>query len=487
VVGVRSHPEDDLLMAPERWAPADAERWTRFRGSLTPADRTDVLLPLQAALAGLVAFRDGENQPVATSAEELRPQLQAVHQAYAWALGLVSHLQEKSNWERYLAPAGAHGSNPESSLEELSHALAESLRLSDRLSGLPTIDAGIFHASCDVFLRELERNAFFRPPEPLEFANVRELVHRASIPPANEPWTTAAAKLTSWVSLLALIRGHRYLGIADRQIAEEDGLYRAHIVVAAVRRELRMLTSFLMAQGVDAFTDELRAKARSVDELDELRESVEAIAMGIHAKAHAALGNPLPDPSSTRGHALPAERMRSGIRELRATVKDAAKTLRELGRPATGERPNRASERLQKNLEQDIWGFRFILRAFVAKASAIGEGSIAAAKAVFAEEFVAHFRLFGPRLSRATGYARRAQLIDAITTLSDCDEIRAAELETAVRECTSFLEHLDRALDGMPHSLLAPFDKEKAAAELRGYLAAARDQGIAERVRKHAS
>ncbi|MBW1757520.1 MAG: hypothetical protein JRJ80_15275, partial [Deltaproteobacteria bacterium] len=49
-------------------------------------------------------------------------------------------------------------------------------------------------------------------------------------------------------------------------------------------------------------------------------------------------------------------------------------------------------------------------------------------------------------------------------------------------ESILFLEHLDKALAELPQSLLAPFDKNKAAAGLRGYLSAAKDRTAADRV-----
>ncbi len=474
-----AHPEDELLLSAERWAPADGERWERWRESLSPEDRAEALFPLQAVLAGLVAFRDSANQPADAASSDFRPHLRAVREALSWAVDLVGHLHREAPRERHLALTGAHSHDPGAALVELADALTEATRLSDRLFSLPTIDEGVFHASCDVFLHELERNVFFRPPEPLEFSNARELVRRQSVPPTRGSWSSTAARLTSWVSLLALIRSHRYLGIADGQFVEEHGLERAHVVVATVRRELRMWATFLMEQGVDAFADELRAQGCDDQQLDELRQSVEALAMGVHAKAHATLDEPLPEPESALSPALLAERMRSGIRELRAALKDAAKALRELGRPDRGERSRRTSERLQKTLHQDVWGFRFILRGFIAKASVapLGEDEqIETAHTRFVSEFLGHFRLFAPRLCRATSYARQDALIRAATALDEAGPVEAEALAAAVRECSSFVEHLDRALEAMPHSLLAPFDKAKAAAELRGYLAAAREQ-----------
>ena len=153
------------------------------------------------------------------------------------------------------------------------------------------------------------------------------------------------------VAFLTLLRGHRFLGIADRQIREDDGLYRAHIVVAAVRRELRTLTRFLLVQGVETFatssrqgccpstpitSPELEQRSRGPPTSSKSCESpVEALAMEIHAKVRSALDGALPELHPERGYALSAERMRNGIREVRATVKDAAKQLSQPGSPGS--------------------------------------------------------------------------------------------------------------------------------------------------------
>ena len=174
--------------------------------------------------------------------------------------------------------------------------------------------------------------------------------------------------------------------------------------------------------------------------------------------------------------------MRNGIREVRETVKDAAKQLRVILGPARAE-PK--SERVKKNVRQDIWAFRFILRAFIAKASVTPINvdrwsNLDSLK--FVAEFVRHFRVFGPRLGEATQYERRGPLALAVNALARPEAIDASKLELAIEECAGFLEHLDGALAEMPHSLLVPFDKRKAAAELRGYLLAARDRSSADRV-----
>lgn len=489
--------KESLLFAAERWTPADAEVWTRWRTSLTKRQREDALLPLQAALSGLVAFRHLENHPLSESVSDFRPHLHAVRVSYAWALELVVQLGGDATPDRALHSVGDPLEEPRSSLKSLERSLRDAHRVSERLLELPLIDAGAFQSSSDLFLRDLARNPFFHPPEPLEFTNVADLVKPDALNPELESWKSEAAKMTTVIGFLALLRAHRYLGIADHQIFEPDGLYRAHIVLASVRRELRTLTRFLLVQGVEAFADELEVRLLSFDahhitgaraeitrtskELRALRESVEALAMGIHSKVRSALDGALPEPDIERGFALPAERMRNGIREVRANIKDAAKQLRTLLRPVQSERK---SERVKKNVQQDIWAFRFILRAFIAKArvAPVDVDRWSALDGLqFVVEFVRHFRVFGPRLTEATEYERRAALAHAVSALSRLEAVDAAKLDLAIEECARFLEHLNEAMAEMPDSLLAPFDKNKAAAELRGYLLAARDRSAADR------
>ena len=85
------------------------------------------------------------------------------------------------------------------------------------------------------------------------------------------------------IAFLALLRDHRFLGIADGQLREPDGVFHAHLVAAAVRRELRVLSRFLLVQGVETFADELETRLLTV----------EAIATSIHAKSRSLLERPL--------------------------------------------------------------------------------------------------------------------------------------------------------------------------------------------------
>lgn len=478
-----------LLSRIERWAPHEAELWSRWRTTLSSKQRSEALLPLQAALTGLVAFRHADDPPHPTRTTDFSARLDAMRCTYQWVLELIEALG-----------TDATSSEPAASLQALERSVTDALRVSERLLDLPRVQTDAFQASSDLFLRDLDRNAFFRPPGSLEFLNVDELVGAQHLPVELERWGSDAAKTTMVIAFLSLLRNHRFLGIADHQIGDMTGLRRAQVVVAGVRTDLLALTRFLLVQGVNTFADELESRLWSLDadhigearleirraatELRVLRQEVEALAMDVHAKIRSALDDPALAPNRTDGLAVSSERLRSGIREVRETLKLAAKRLRSLTlHPAAEERDPGAQAR--KSLHQEIWGFRFILRAFVAKASVTsvrtddwGDSE----SLTFVSEFVRHFRVFGPRLAEGTGYGRERLLARAVNALDRLGDLDAATLDRAVEECERFAEHLDHAFEIEPHSLLAPFDKRRAAAELRGYLAAAKDRPSAAQV-----
>lgn len=491
--------EECLLRQVERWTPEEAELWDRWRSSLTAEQRADVL-PLQASLTGLVALRRREAEMLGETDEDFRPQLRTVVAGHRWALELVAHLRDGRVDELGAYPRPDASGSPESSLLSLERSITDALRVSERLLSLPTVDAVSFAASADLFLRDLEHNRYFHPPEPLEFSNVSDLVSAQSVAPELAAWQSESAKTTLLVSFLTLLRTHRFLGIADRQILLGEDLHRAHIVIAAVRRELEVWTRFVLVQGVETFADELEARLLSVDadyihesraeisgasrELQGLREMVEAAAAGVHAKACDALDHPLSEAEAVGSQSLVAERMRNGIGDVRAALKEAARLLHRIGNPSQIERAKRVSEQVPKDLHQDIWGFRFILRAFIAKASVAATAAddwLDLEALEFVPEFVRHFRLFGPRLIRATDYADREALIGAMSLLSRHETIDARALGAAMRECEAFAEHLDAMLERMPRSPLTPFDKHAAANGLRSYLTAAKHRQATER------
>ena len=204
-------------------------------------------------------------------------------------------------------------------------------------------------------------------------------------------------------------------------------------------RELRTLTRFSVGAGGRDFCGRARGavavprrpshhRGAGADhpvrpsELKELRESVEALAMEIHAKVRSALDD-VRCRSCTQSKAmrcLPSA-CATAFGRFVLTVKDAAKQLRSLGRPLRHPSAERKSERVRKSLHQDVWAFRFILRAFVAKASVASVGadywSDVWKPSSSCAEFVRHFRVFGPRLTRGTDYARRGPLTRAVSAL----------------------------------------------------------------------
>ena len=491
-----------LLSSAERWAPAEAERWGRWRESLSSARRAEALLPLQAALSGLVAFRQLENHPPSFVETDFKPSLDAVQVTYGWALELARQLDEPPDTTSTRTTVEA--TSPEHSLAALRLSLSDAKRISERLLELPVVDIGAFEASCDLFLRDLDRNTFFRPPEPLEFANVSELIRAESLTPALENWKSDAAKMATSIALLTLVRSHRFLAIADRQAYGREGIHCAHVVVAAVRRELRTLTRFLLVQGVETLASEFEARLLSLDahhitrarlqiteasqQLKGLRESVESLAVSVQARAGSALDVALPACEPGRASDAEGEKLRTAIQEVQATLKHAARELRTLThtRPSEAESGAGWGAPHRDESAQDIWAFRFILRAFLAKASVAPvrtDDWSTLDELEFVSEFVRHYRVFAPRLVRSTRYARRGPLARAIDDLAKPSTIDSLGLERVARECRFFVEHLDATLEAIESNpAVAAFDKQRAARELRGYLRTSKERRVSERV-----
>ena len=454
---------EGLFSWAERWSPAQAEVWTTWRRSLSRPQRSDALLALQAALCGLVAYGELENHPPSSEASyDFRPNLLAVRVTYDWALALVDRL-------RGTASGAGMDEELSASLSDLEQALADALRASEPLLEppfvRPPVDREAFQRSCELFARDLERNTFFHPPEPLEFANVDELVGEDDLVPKLRSRHGEAGEMTIVLAFLSLLRSHRYLGIADQQIRERDGLYRAHVVAAAVRRELNLLTRFLLEQGAENLAETHR-------------DRVDALALDVRAICVTMLDRALPSLKPGQAYALHAEQMRNGIREARAALKEVAKGVHELGRP---ERSKRVSGPVPKQPGGELWSFRFILRAFIDKARAalaLACDPRALDNVGFASELATHFRTFGPRLIKATRYPRREPLITAISELRGGVTIGAAMLDRAMQECALFLSHLDAELAeaAQRHA----FDKRAAAAELEAYLRGVREHGASQ-------
>ena len=453
---------EGLFSWAERWTPAEAELWAAWRRSLSRPQRSGALLPLQAALSGLVAYGQLENHPPSSAlCSDYRPDLLAVRVTYDWALTLIDRL--RGSTLRF-----DMADEPSSSLSELEHALTDALRASEPLLEpllvRPPVDREAFRRCCDLFAQDLERNAFFNPPEPLEFANVDELIGADALVPKLQSRHGEAAEMMLVLAFLALLRCYRYLGVADHQIRERDGLYRAQVIASAVRRELHLVTRFLLEQGAQSLPTKHQV-------------AVDRLALEVQSIATTLLDQPLPTLKPGQAYAVHAEQMRNGLREARVALKNAAKALHGLARD---ERPTRESGTVPTQPGGELWSFRFILRAFIDKASATLALACDPARldnVEFAEELATHFRAFGPRLIKSTRYTRKEPLVAAISALRGGANIGAAVLDRATEECGRFLRHLDQALAEAAER--HDFDKREAAAALEDYLRGVREQGAA--------
>ena len=306
----------------------------RWRESLTAEQRSDALLPLQALLSGLVAFRDWENQARPGLGIDFHPHLHAVRTGYDWGLRLVAATAKqrgsavgarwRASWRAgvFVARARAFASRCASGRRSVCWSFRVSMQAT-------------FQEACDLFLRELERNPFFQPPEPLEFSNAAELLQPEGLTPQLESWESESARTATMIAFLALLRDHRFLGIADGQLREPDGIFRSHLVDCGSPTRASSAEPFSLGAGRGNI-----CRTSSKPGCYRWKRSRRAFTRnpGLCSTT------PCPSRLSSADDALAAERMHQGIVELRHTVRDAAKKLHALGRPARAERA-RATER----------------------------------------------------------------------------------------------------------------------------------------------
>ncbi len=461
----RRSTDAQLLARACRLAPSDAERFTIWLAKLSPEERTDLLAPLQAALSGLVAFRQLENHAFPVASNGLRARLRTVRAGYQWALELARALADSS-------ASAVQG--PNASLLSLERSLSDALRMSERLVELPAVHAEDFVASFDLFLRDLRHNVFFAPADPLEFNHAGELLVPEELAPDLADFTGEAAKMTTMVALLTLLRAQRFLGIADREVSAVDGVHRAQILVSAVRRELRTLTRFLLVQGIESLADDFasRLPPNSSRHVESFRKAIEGIAMDLHMQMRTLLDEALPQLDAHERPATDASRFHRSVATARQTLEDSAKQLRWLALDQSA--PHHAAPMdtgPSERLREEIWAFRFVLWAFADKVSAAARAG--REDFVLVDAFLRHWAAFGPRLAKQTDYPQQGPLLDSVAALKAADGAEPGRLRRARQECLRFCAHLNGSLGRLlnePSLGEVPFDKNAAAARLRQYV-----------------
>jgi hypothetical protein len=224
--------------------------------------------------------------------------------------------------------------------------------------------------------------------------------------------------------------------------------------------------------------------ARRAATLLSLRRTLETIANTLRIEIRKTFERELPTPTDAPADDVLAPLLVTAAASLKATLHHAIYDLcAELSPGST--LPELASTEASRaaasvRLRRDVWMFKQILRAFLAKAQASNGDELdqwsSASSFVFVREFLDHFRAIGYQLVRRSDYDRLDHFISALETLRDADLLNEERMWDAVSECQAFYEYLERLfaqISRREELRDLPFDKKHAAETLRVYLGAA--------------
>ena len=495
------------------------ERWY---AQLPWEHKEESLFELEMLLKGFACFGNARNHPgpprrvpdVAHDfREELRIMRDALMQAGDQVRDLLGEKERAYVFSRYLETVLPEDrertqlvhdqlsqDTPEAALMVLRSSFGGYLELAEGLLRLNRIPHRLYGALQSTVTREVGRNAFFNPLVALEFRPEFDRIRAPEVLEALHAIESEATHRLVALTMLTLFRGLRYVSLVERYAGQPATARRSYLILAVLRSDLRALTRFLFRQAAGIMADGLErelmeasasdirmrhdAWTRRAAKLLSLRRTLETIANTLRIEIRKTFERELPAPADAPADDLLGPLLIQASASLRATLHHAVLDLcvelapeRALPELASDEAGRRAAS---VRLRRDVWMFKQILRAFLAKADASSSSGLdhwsSAASFMYVREFLNHFRAIGYQLVRRSDYERLDHFIAAIDHLRDADLMDAAQMRDAVGECRSFYEYLERLLaqiNRREELRQIPFDKQTAADTLRVYLGAA--------------
>ncbi len=483
--------------------------------------KEQVLFELEMLLKGFACFGNERNQPgpaqrTPAVARDFREELRIVRDALSQAIAQIRLLLGQKDrayvFSRYLEtvlPEDAERTKlikeqlsqdtPEEALFMMRNAFGSYLEMADGMLRLGRVPHRLYSALLGTVTREIGRNAYFNPLTTLEFRPEFDRIRNAEVLDVLHAVDRDTIHRVATLALLTLFRALKYLDLIDEYAKRAATTRRAYVILAVLRSDLRAMSRFLTRRAGDVFAGGLEREILEVPAaeiaaqhealvahakaLETLRGAFEGIAHGITVDVRAVFERDLPEAESTLTDEELGPRLRSATSSLRASLQHAVRAIcRELEprRPAPSigdmrEERSLASERLRR----DIWMFRQVLRAFVAKGhAATGDENLWATHASFrfVHEFLGHFRAIGYQLVRRSDYERLDTFLAALDSLKNADLFSPERLALAIDECSTFYEYLGELFGNVSkREELAgrEFDKKGAADVLRIYLGAA--------------
>lgn len=482
--------------------------------------KEDTLFELEMLLKGLVCFANVRNHPGPTNRtpavahdfhEELRIARDGVDRVIILTRQLLGNRDRAYTFQRYLETVlpedGARTrlvretltqDTPEEALYVLRNSFGSMVEMVDGLARLGRIPHRLFGAVLGQITREVGRNTYFNPLQPLEFRPEFDRIHSVEVLEVIQKVRMDAAHRTVALTFLALFRLLRYLALVEAVAAKPDQARRAYVLLAVLRSDVRALCGHLRQRVGDMLAGALERELVKVPAseigkrhdaicsevlwLRDLRTSLVGIASHLRVEVRKVFEQDVPPTDAgTRGAEL-GPILAVATAELRNAIHDGIRTLCVAVDPNVVPPlvdPSEARRSAGERIRRDVWMFIQILRAFLAKASHAGGGLdhwAGSHSLLFVQDFVGYFQQIGYQLMRASDYPRVDAFLTAIRRVRDVDLLDPSRLAAAVQECEAFLGFLEGLLESIgQRAELAghAFDKHAAAERLRLYLQSA--------------
>ncbi|MCC7538072.1 MAG: hypothetical protein IT379_17735 [Deltaproteobacteria bacterium] len=480
--------------------------------------KDDTLFELEMLLKGLVCFGNIQNHPGPASRtpavahdfhEELRIAREALDRAVTLLRSLLGNRDRAYTFQRYLETVlpedGARTrlvrdtltqDTPEEALFVLRNAFGAVLEIIDGLSRLGRIPHRLFGAVMATLTREVGRNTYFNPLQPLEFRPEFDRIRSVEVLETIQRVRMDAAHRTVALTFLALFRMLRYITLIEAIAAKPGQARRAYVLLAVLRSDVRALVGHLRSRVGDVLANglerelmkvpaaELPARFSAIAEeigwLRDLRTSLVAVGSHLRVEIRKAFEQDLPPPDAgVRGEDL-GPVLVVVTAELRNAIHQSIRTLcfavdRDATLPALADE---AAERRasSERIRRDVWMFIQVLRAFLTKAHAAVGGVDhwgGTHSLLFVKDFASYFQQIGYQLMRTADYPRYDAFVGAVHRVRDVDLLDPERLNAVVSECAAFLQFLEALHEAIGRrSDLAgtEFDRRAAAERLRLYL-----------------
>jgi len=504
------------FLSTSRWLGADMRKarseWLSGKGE----EASQTLFRFEMMLKGITCFANGHNHPglAADDADrDFRPELSIVQAALEDALRagkqlcgdgdslqlavdilMLPEAKDDAFRVNYLVRETLQ-ENPQQSLLALLSALDGVARMLRGMLEPGPVAGDQFTAVCAAVCRETLRSSCCNPLTAFEFREEFDAILLPHVLPTIASLDSPASGRVSFIAILSLLRLLHYIELIDAW-NDEEGLGPVIVLLALLRSDGEAYAAFLSGDTSNWMATDFEEQYASLtprqlrdrfdelhlqfEELKSLRELLESTGHQLDLELKKAFVQQIPPISAMLDPAAVMTSIRGSITLLRSFLQNAVVLLvREFnvgieGDDIFGEFTSDATR--SERLRRDVWMFRQILKAFVAKtkgAEIVGDRWAGLDTFRYVKTFVDYFRSMGYQLLRYSDYDRFDKFIALIDRLREGDALEVQRLSHVMEECESFYVYLDHMFEAVSQRRElegVPFDAKDAARTLKLFI-----------------